>query len=77
MNRQAQRADSAAWLIRRAMLELDQILRANEIKFAVLAALPAVLVLLGIGSLVRQYYQYQVRAELLSFCHPFVMQTAM
>ena len=44
----------------RAMLEMDQILRSNEINFAVLAALPAVLVSIAIFALARQYALYQV-----------------
>lgn len=39
----------------RALLELDQILRANEINFAVLAALPAFLLSLGILALIRAW----------------------
>ena len=42
------------------MLEMDQILRSNEINFAVLAALPAVLVSIAIFALARQYALYQV-----------------
>lgn len=45
--------------IETALLELDQILRANEINFAVLAALPALLVTTGLVSLVRQFSLYQ------------------
>eukprot|EP00850_Spirogloea_muscicola_P017849 SM000157S02079 [mRNA] locus=s157:156074:160332:- [translate_table: standard] len=40
--------------IEMAMLELDQILRANEINFAVLAALPALFVLIGSIGVYRQ-----------------------
>eukprot|EP00850_Spirogloea_muscicola_P011113 SM000068S20545 [mRNA] locus=s68:3940:8279:- [translate_table: standard] len=40
--------------IEMAMLELDQILRANEINFAVLAALPALFVLIGSVGVYRQ-----------------------
>ena len=39
----------------RAMLELDQILRANEINFAVLAALPAFFLSLVLLMLVRAW----------------------
>ena len=39
---------------------MDQILRSNEINFAVLAALPAVLVSIAIFALARQYALYQV-----------------
>ncbi len=38
----------------RAMLELNQILRANEINFAVLAALPALLFAIAVGWLLRR-----------------------
>ena len=51
-----------------AMLEMDQILRSNEINFAVLAALPAVLVSIGIFALARQYALYQVAFRHLPHC---------
>lgn len=44
----------------RAMLELDQILRANEINFAILAALPAFFLSLGLIVAVRAWFR-QVR----------------
>lgn len=39
------------------MLELDQILRANEINFAILAALPAFFMSLIIAMLVRAWFK--------------------
>lgn len=39
------------------MLELDQILRANEINFAILAALPAFFLSLLLAMLVRAWFQ--------------------
>lgn len=42
-------------LMARAMLELDQILRANEINFAILAALPAFFISLLLLMLVRAW----------------------
>lgn len=42
------------------MLELDQILRANEINFAILAALPAFFLSLGMLTLIRTWLK-QVR----------------
>lgn len=42
-------------LLNRAMLELNQILRANEINFAILAALPAFFVSLLLIMLVRAW----------------------
>ena len=47
-------------LLGRAMLELDQILKANEINFAVLAALPAFFLCLFLLMLVRAWFK-QVR----------------
>ncbi|KAK1391043.1 Nuclear control of ATPase protein 2 [Heracleum sosnowskyi] len=49
--------------IETALLELDQILRANEINFAVLAALPAFLLSLGILALIRAWLKQDTRAE--------------
>jgi nuclear-control-of-ATPase protein 2 len=42
------------FFVNRAMLELNQILRANEINFAILAALPALLAAVVLGWLVKQ-----------------------
>lgn len=42
------------FFVHRAMLELNQILRANEINFAILAALPALLAAVLLGWLVKQ-----------------------
>lgn len=50
----------------RAMLELDQILRANEINFAVLAALPALCLSFGLIYLVRVWVT-QVRCSKHSY----------
>lgn len=47
----------AVMIINRAMLELNQILRANEINFAILAALPAFFLSLGILMLVRAWFK--------------------
>lgn len=49
--------------IEEAMLELDQILRANEINFAILAALPAFFMSLIIAMLVRAWFKRDTRAE--------------
>ncbi|KAM7502458.1 hypothetical protein LguiB_001362 [Lonicera macranthoides] len=49
--------------IETAMLELNQILRANEINFAILAALPAFFLSLGILMLVRAWFKKDTRAE--------------
>ncbi|XP_017216909.1 protein DGS1, mitochondrial [Daucus carota subsp. sativus] len=49
--------------IETALLELDQILRANEINFAVLAALPAFLLSLAILALIRAWLKQDTRAE--------------
>ncbi|KAL3518787.1 hypothetical protein ACH5RR_021376 [Cinchona calisaya] len=46
-----------------AMLELDQILRANEINFAILAALPAFALSLILLMLVRAWFKQDTRAE--------------
>ncbi|KAL3620285.1 hypothetical protein CASFOL_035197 [Castilleja foliolosa] len=46
-----------------AMLELDQILRANEINFAILAALPAFFLSLGLAMLVGAWFKQDARAE--------------
>ncbi|XP_073313537.1 protein DGS1, mitochondrial-like [Primulina huaijiensis] len=46
-----------------AMLELDQILRANEINFAILAALPAFFLSLILAMLVRAWFKKDTRAE--------------
>ncbi|KAL0437135.1 UNVERIFIED_CONTAM: protein DGS1, mitochondrial [Sesamum radiatum] len=46
-----------------AMLELDQILRANEINFAILAALPAFFLSLILAMLVRAWFKQDTRAE--------------
>lgn len=49
--------------IETAMLELDQILRANEINFAVLAALPAFFLSFILLMLVRAWFKQDSRAE--------------
>lgn len=49
--------------IETAMLELDQILKANEINFAVLAALPAFFLSLLLLMLLRAWYKQDTRAE--------------
>ncbi|KAG8371056.1 hypothetical protein BUALT_Bualt13G0047200 [Buddleja alternifolia] len=49
--------------IEEAMLELDQILRANEINFAILAALPAFFISLILAMLVRAWFKQDTRAE--------------
>ncbi|PIN00768.1 hypothetical protein CDL12_26728 [Handroanthus impetiginosus] len=49
--------------IEEAMLELDQILRANEINFAILAALPAFFLSLVLAMLVRAWFKQDTRAE--------------
>ncbi|KAH9741846.1 protein DGS1 [Citrus sinensis] len=49
--------------IETAMLELDQILRANEINFAVLAALPAFILSFILLMLVRAWFKQDSRAE--------------
>ncbi|CAI9106063.1 OLC1v1005121C1 [Oldenlandia corymbosa var. corymbosa] len=49
--------------IETAMLELDQILRANEINFAILAALPAFGLSLILLMLVRAWFKQDTRAE--------------
>lgn len=49
--------------IETAMLELDQILRANEINFAILAALPAFFLSLLLLGLVRAWFKKDTRAE--------------
>ncbi|XP_073066274.1 protein DGS1, mitochondrial-like [Primulina eburnea] len=49
--------------IEEAMLELDQILRANEINFAILAALPAFFLSLVLAMLVRAWFKKDTRAE--------------
>ncbi|KAM7276521.1 hypothetical protein ACFE04_018387 [Oxalis oulophora] len=49
--------------IETAMLELDQILKANEINFAVLAALPAFFLSLLLLMLVRAWYKQDTRAQ--------------
>ncbi|KAE8676440.1 60S ribosomal protein L36 [Hibiscus syriacus] len=46
-----------------AMLELDQILRANEINFAILAALPAFFLSLGLIVAVRAWFRQDTKAE--------------
>lgn len=46
-----------------AMLELNQILRANEINFAILAALPAFFLSLLLLMLVRAWFKKDTRAE--------------
>ncbi|XP_047328719.1 protein DGS1, mitochondrial [Impatiens glandulifera] len=46
-----------------AMLELNQILRANEINFAILAALPAFFLSVGLLMLVRAWLKQDTRAE--------------
>ncbi|XP_050377157.1 protein DGS1, mitochondrial [Argentina anserina] len=46
-----------------AMLELNQILRANEINFAILAALPAFFLSLILLMLVRAWFKQDTRAE--------------
>ncbi|KAL7198467.1 hypothetical protein ACSBR2_020873 [Camellia fascicularis] len=49
--------------IETAMLELDQILKANEINFAILAALPAFILSLLLLMLVRAWLKQDTRAE--------------
>ncbi|KAK4855941.1 hypothetical protein QYF36_012535 [Acer negundo] len=49
--------------IETAMLELNQILRANEINFAILAALPAFFLSLFLLMLVRAWFKQDSRAE--------------
>lgn len=49
--------------IETAMLELNQILRANEINFAILAALPAFFLSLGVLMLLRAWVKQDTRAE--------------
>ncbi|CAK8544046.1 unnamed protein product [Lathyrus sativus] len=49
--------------IETAMLELNQILRANEINFAVLAALPAFFVSLLLIMLIRGWFKRDTKAE--------------
>ncbi|KAK4607501.1 hypothetical protein RGQ29_001374 [Quercus rubra] len=49
--------------IETAMLELDQILKANEINFAILAALPAFFLSLILLMLVRTWFRRDTRAE--------------
>ncbi|TYI12803.1 hypothetical protein ES332_A08G013700v1 [Gossypium tomentosum] len=49
--------------IEMAMLELDQILRANEINFAILAALPAFFLSLGLIVAVRAWFRQDTKAE--------------
>ncbi|KAJ7964943.1 protein DGS1, mitochondrial [Quillaja saponaria] len=49
--------------IETAMLELNQILRANEINFAILAALPAFFLSLLLLIVVRAWFQRDTRAE--------------
>ncbi|CAN4092542.1 unnamed protein product [Withania somnifera] len=49
--------------IEEAMLELDQILRANEINFAILAALPAFFLFLIVVMLVRAWFKQDKKAE--------------
>ncbi|KAJ4911946.1 dgd1 suppressor 1 [Raphanus sativus] len=49
--------------IETAMLELDQILRANEINFAILAALPAFFLSLGMLTLIRTWLKQDSRAQ--------------
>lgn len=49
--------------IETAMLELNQILRANEINFAVLAALPAFFISLLLIMLVRAWFKQDTKAE--------------
>ncbi|KAF3454035.1 hypothetical protein FNV43_RR04481 [Rhamnella rubrinervis] len=49
--------------IETAMLEIDQILRANEINFAILAALPAFFLSLLLLMLVRAWLKQDTRAE--------------
>ncbi|CAH9100124.1 unnamed protein product [Cuscuta epithymum] len=49
--------------IEEAMLELDQILRANEINFAILAALPAFFLSVLVMMLLRAWFKRDTRAE--------------
>lgn len=49
--------------IEEAMLELDQILRANEINFAILAALPAFFLSVFVMILARTWFKRDTRAE--------------
>lgn len=51
----------------RAMLELDQILRANEINFAILAALPAFFLFLILAMLVRAWFKKVNNLALIRF----------
>ncbi|OVA14820.1 Nuclear control of ATP synthase 2 [Macleaya cordata] len=51
------------FLLNRAMLDLNQILRANEINFAILAALPAFFLSLILLMLVRKWVKQDKRAE--------------
>lgn len=55
------------------MLELDQILRANEINFAVLAALPAFILSFILLMLVRAWFKQVSNTEgcLLYFMHVY------
>ncbi|OMO62041.1 Nuclear control of ATP synthase 2 [Corchorus olitorius] len=46
-----------------AMLELDQILRANEINFAILAALPAFFLSLGLIAAARAWFRKDTRVQ--------------
>ena len=61
------------WVFYRAMLELDQILRANEINFAVLAALPAFILSFILLMLVRAWFKQVSNTEgcLLYFMHAY------
>lgn len=47
------------------MLELNQILRANEINFAILAALPAFFLSFGLLMLVRAWFKQVDSLELI------------
>ncbi|KAG8660230.1 protein DGS1, mitochondrial isoform X1 [Manihot esculenta] len=49
--------------IETAMLELDQILKANEINFAILAALPAFFISIVLLMLVRAWFKQDTKAE--------------
>lgn len=58
------------------MLELDQILRANEINFAILAALPAFFLSLGMLTLLRTWLK-QVRILIIQAQTKFDSDTYM
>lgn len=51
------------------MLELDQILRANEINFAILAALPAFFLSLGLIVAVRAWFRMVGTLQSYTICY--------